>query len=46
MLRSIVTVGYLGWIFYSLKHTLKEYCLPNNNSSNRHSDRIAKYVRS
>ncbi|CAG8609020.1 6661_t:CDS:10 [Rhizophagus irregularis] len=44
MLRSIVTVGYLGWIFYSLKHTLKEYCLPNNNSSNRHSDRIAKYV--
>ncbi|GBB85942.1 hypothetical protein RclHR1_12390004 [Rhizophagus clarus] len=47
MLRSIVTVGYLGWIFYSLKYTLKEYCLSNNSLSNnsyKHSDSIAKYI--
>ncbi|CAG8437209.1 923_t:CDS:10 [Scutellospora calospora] len=33
MLRSIVTSGYIGWIIYSLKFTLKEYVLNSNAQS-------------
>ena len=47
MLRSIVTVGYLGWIFFSLKHTLKEYYLPNDSPGKKLNGRFdpkAKFV--
>ncbi|CAG8527508.1 10714_t:CDS:10 [Funneliformis caledonium] len=50
MLRSIVTAGYVGWILYSLKYTLKEHCLPNNSpfkksdTLSNESVTIAKYI--
>ncbi|CAG8470841.1 9634_t:CDS:10 [Ambispora gerdemannii] len=49
-LRSIVTIGYLGWIAYCLIFTIKEYALENtyqlsNNNSKYKENKMAKSPR-
>ncbi|CAG8615485.1 10093_t:CDS:10, partial [Ambispora leptoticha] len=47
-LRSIVTIGYLGWIAYCLIFTIKEYALENtyrllNNNSQSKENKMATF---